>query len=107
MSATILTVSCAGRDEAMRIARALVDQRLAACVHLRPHDSVYRWQGAVEEAAEIGLLIKTTPTQAEAAAALVRALHSYTLPAILFVDAQADPRTAGWLASETATTTQA
>jgi periplasmic divalent cation tolerance protein len=101
MNATILTVSCATRDEAASIARALVEHRLAACVHLRPHDAIYRWQGTVEQAAETALLVKTTPQHAEEAAALIRRLHSYALPAILTVHAQADAATADWLAAET------
>jgi periplasmic divalent cation tolerance protein len=99
--AVVILVSCAGRDEAARIGRALVERRLAACVHLRPHASIYRWQGQIEEANEVGLLIKTVASRAEAAMACVRALHSYELPAIIAVSAAADAETAMWLETET------
>ena len=101
MNATILTVSCANRDEAAGIARALVAQRLAACVHLRPHESIYRWQGDVEEAVETSLLVTTAPQRADAAATLIRSMHSYAVPAILTMAADADPATLAWLEQET------
>ncbi|HWP34540.1 MAG TPA: divalent-cation tolerance protein CutA [Thermodesulfobacteriota bacterium] len=67
-----------------RIARALVDERLAACVNVVPGlRSVYRWQGAVETADEALLVIKTTAAAFEALAARVRALHPYSLPEII------------------------
>jgi periplasmic divalent cation tolerance protein len=79
----VVYVTCADLAEARRIGRALVEERLAACVNLRPHESIYRWQGAVEEAAEVGLLAKTTRAAWPALEARVRALHGYTLPCIV------------------------
>jgi periplasmic divalent cation tolerance protein len=67
-----------------RIARALVEERLAACVNVVPGlRSVYRWQGAVETADEALLLVKTREAALERVAARVRALHPYTLPEIV------------------------
>jgi periplasmic divalent cation tolerance protein len=76
-------ITCADRAEARRIGRALVEERLAACVNLRPHEAIYRWQGAVEEAEEYGLLAKTTASGLAPLEARVRMLHSYTLPCIV------------------------
>ena len=53
-------VTCADLDEARRIGRALVEERLAACVNIRPHETIYRWQGSVEQGTEAGMLAKTT-----------------------------------------------
>jgi periplasmic divalent cation tolerance protein len=100
--AMLVMVSCADQEEARRIARALVEQRLAACVHVQPHDSIYWWEGAIETAEEVSLLIKTVPDLFEPVCASIRAMHSYTLPAILAVPAVAEPATMAWLASETA-----
>jgi periplasmic divalent cation tolerance protein len=100
--ALLVWVSCADRDEAARIGRALVEARLAACVHLRPHDSIYRWQGAVEMAAEYTLLIKTLPGLRGAVEAAVKRLHSYALPAILAVPVEAEAATLEWILGETA-----
>jgi periplasmic divalent cation tolerance protein len=76
--------TCANRDEAERIAAALVDQRLAACVQIvGPVRSIYRWQGAVEQAEEWLCLIKTTREAYPAVEAAIRALHSYDCPEII------------------------
>jgi periplasmic divalent cation tolerance protein len=79
----VVYVTCADLDEARSIGRALVEERLAACVNLRPHESIYRWQGAVEQAMEAALLAKTTRAAWPALQARVRALHSYALPCIV------------------------
>lgn len=79
----ILYVTCADAEEARRIGHALVAERLAACVNFRPHQTIYRWKGAIEESAEYGLIVKTTAAAQPAAEARIRALHSYDLPGIL------------------------
>lgn len=79
----VVYVTCADLAEARRIGRALVEERLAACVNLRLHESIYRWQGAVEQGPEAALLAKTTRAAWPALAARVRALHSYALPCIV------------------------
>jgi periplasmic divalent cation tolerance protein len=79
----ILTTAPAG-DAGEAIARALVDERLAACVNvLAPMASVYRWQGAVERETERQLIIKTTGDRTAAIHARLRELHSYELPEFL------------------------
>ncbi len=77
-----IVLSTAGsREEAERIASALVERRLAACVNLvGPVASIYRWQGAVERADEFLLLIKSTAAQFGAVAATIKELHSYDVP---------------------------
>ena len=82
MSDEKLVISTAGsREEASRIATALVEAQLAACVNVvGPIDSVYRWQGKVESAQEFLLLIKTTGSRSAAVMARIRELHSYDLP---------------------------
>ncbi|HEX6906513.1 MAG TPA: divalent-cation tolerance protein CutA, partial [Terriglobales bacterium] len=82
MSDKKLVLTTAGsREEAEKIAQALVERRLAACVNLvGPIQSVYRWQGKVESAVEHLLLIKTTAALLESVANAIRELHSYELP---------------------------
>ncbi len=66
------------------IARALVDERLAACVNvLAPCRSVYRWQGAVESADEVPMVIKTTQDRFAALVRRLRELHPYEVPELL------------------------
>jgi periplasmic divalent cation tolerance protein len=82
----ILTTAPAG-DAGEAIARVLVDERLAACVNvLAPMTSVYRWQGAVEQAAERQLIIKTTSGRTAAILARLRELHSYDVPECLVLN---------------------
>lgn len=81
----VLTTVPAG-DEGEAMARALVDERLAACVNVHgPMTSFYRWQGAVEREAERQLVIKTTGLRVPAVLARLRELHTYELPEFVVV----------------------
>ena len=72
------------RESGERIAKALVEERLAACVNVVPGlTSVYRWEGKVEEASEALLLIKTAASKFEALKKRVQELHPYDLPEII------------------------
>lgn len=101
---TLLVISnLPDRASADRLARTLVERRLAACVNiLAPCRSVYRWQGALESAEEHPLLIKTTADRYAALEEAIRGLHPYELPEIVAV-----PLSAGlgdylaWVAAET------
>ncbi len=77
-----LVLSTAGsQEEARRIAHALVERRLAACVNIVPGvESIYRWQGKVETAAEWLLLIKTTAEAFPRLRDTLAELHSYEVP---------------------------
>jgi periplasmic divalent cation tolerance protein len=81
-------VLCTVPDEvtARQIASALVEERLAACVNIVPGvSSVYRWKGAVETAAELLLMIKTTAAVYNQLQDRIRALHPYELPEVIAV----------------------
>ncbi len=72
----------ASAEEAARVARVVVEERLAACANiLAPCRSIYRWQGAIEEAEEVPALFKTSAGLAQALIARVAELHSYDVPA--------------------------
>jgi periplasmic divalent cation tolerance protein len=74
--------------DAVAIARTLVEERLAACVHvLPPMTSVYRWKDQVEEDRERQIVMKTTRERVGALEARLRALHPYELPEFLIVQA--------------------
>jgi periplasmic divalent cation tolerance protein len=82
----VVTVACGSLEEARKIARALVEQRLAACVQIVPGvESVYRWQGEVETANEVLMVAKTNVACWDGLVALVRKMHSYEVPEILAV----------------------
>jgi len=79
-------VTASSNEEAQRIARAAVDERLAACANVvGPVASRYWWQGRVEEASEVLLILKTRQELVDAVAARVRALHSYTVPEVIAI----------------------
>lgn len=89
-------------EEGRKIARALVAERLVACVNLIDGGtSVYRWQGAVEEATETIFIAKTTKALAGEALTLIQALHSYDVPAAVVYDmAGGLPAYLEWIAAE-------
>lgn len=89
--------------EAERAGRALVERHLAACVNILPGMiSHYRWQGALERADEVVMLIKTRASLAEAVRADVKAGHSYETPAILVLPVESvDQAYLAWVMAET------
>ncbi|TLD45348.1 MAG: Divalent-cation tolerance protein CutA [Accumulibacter sp.] len=89
---------------ARSLAEQLVAARLAACVNiLAPCRSVYRWQGKVETADEVPLLIKTSSERFAELAAAIRASHPYALPEVVALDIAAGlPEYLAWVTAETA-----
>lgn len=80
----LVLTNCPDEDSAARIALALVENRLAACVNaLPPVESTYRWQGAIERVTEVPLLIKCTRERYPALEEALRQLHPYTVPEII------------------------
>ena len=95
--AVVTTV--ASRDEARRIALALVERGLAACAQVSAIDSIYRWKGVVQEEPEFRLLLKTTEARYGEVEAAIRDLHPYDLPAIhAFAFEHVDAAYAAWIA---------
>lgn len=84
MSHCIVYMTAGNPEEALRIGRALVAERLAACVNvLGPITSVYEWEGEVQEGSEVAFLAKTSTDRVPALTDRVRALHSYDCPCIV------------------------
>jgi len=80
----VVLVTAPDSKVAAELARRLVEEGLAACVNLVPGvRSIYRWQGALQEDAEILLIAKTRAALVDALAARVRALHPYELPEVI------------------------
>jgi len=103
MNAVVVLTTVANASDASALARALVDERLAACVNiLPPMQSVYRWKGAVQADDEHQLVIKTTAARLDALQERVTALHSYDVPELLVMAvAGGSPAYLSWLQSET------
>jgi periplasmic divalent cation tolerance protein len=89
-NARIVLSTAGSADEARKIAQFLVERRLAACVNIVPQiESVYRWQGKVETAAEWLLIIKTQASAFPQVCATIKELHSYELPECIMVEVDA------------------
>ena len=86
--AKIVLVTSGSRQEARKVARAVVGARLAACVNMvsSPVESVYRWKGKVEKAKEFLLVIKTTEGRLDALQKEIKRLHSYDVPEFLVLN---------------------
>jgi periplasmic divalent cation tolerance protein len=102
VACTLVVTTVGDREAALRLARALVDARLAACVQIVDGlRSIYRWQGAIEDATECQLIAKTPPSRAEALVARLRELHPYEVPEIVTLDGRASAAYGAWLVAET------
>jgi len=88
-SARLALTTVSSLEEGRKMARTLVERRLAACVNIIPNlRSVYRWQGAVEETDEVLLLIKTEENRLPALEAAIRELHTYDVPEFLVLSVE-------------------
>lgn len=101
--AIVVLTTVPDRDEGLRLARELVDRRMAACVQLLPPMvSVYCWEGKTHESEECLLLIKTTRSMWEMLADLISDKHSYDVPEVIALDAdEVSPEYIDWLISST------
>jgi periplasmic divalent cation tolerance protein len=83
----IVLTTAGSADEARKIAQALVERRLAACVNIVPQiESVYRWQGKIETASEWLLVIKTQAGAFERLRDAIHELHSYSVPECVMIE---------------------
>ncbi len=100
--AVLAYITCAAPDEAERIGRALVAERLAACVNILPGmRSLFWWQGTLTAAEEAVLIAKTTALGAPGLTARVLELHSYSCPCVVVVPLiGGNPGYLDWLAGE-------
>lgn len=104
MKPLIVLTTVPDPEAAERIARSLIERRLAACVSiLAPCQSVYRWEGLVEAATEVPLLIKTTAERYAQLEEAIREQHPYELPEIVAVSLERGlPAYLEWIAAELA-----
>ncbi len=83
MQYRLVYITTKDEEEAREIGRVLVGERLAACVNIHPIKSVYRWEGEIEEADEVALLVKTRAPLIDMVVSRVREMHSYEVPCII------------------------
>jgi periplasmic divalent cation tolerance protein len=99
----VVLITAGSVDEGLKIAHALVEERLAACVNvISPIESIYRWQGQVHEDREVLLIVKTTAEAFDQLTAKVKALHSYQVPEIIALPIVAGSQDyLSWIAAQT------
>jgi periplasmic divalent cation tolerance protein len=99
--ALIVTTTFASEEDAVRVARALLDERLVACVTVLPGArSLYRWQGAIADEREVVVLMKTLAATWDALLARLLALHPYETPECVATRVEAgSPAYLAWLAA--------
>lgn len=98
----VITTTCPNEDQAIRLANALIEQKLAACVQTSAIQSTYRWQGTVEHASEVRLQIKTKYTHYSAIERLILTSHPYETSEILACPVIAgSARYLSWIETET------
>lgn len=93
----LVTTTVATEAEARRLAQAVLQARLAACVQVEPITAYFRWQGALQEDREVRVVCKTMPRAVPALLALIRAQHPYTLPQLVVQPVQASAEYGGWV----------
>jgi periplasmic divalent cation tolerance protein len=103
VSETITFSTCKDLRQANRIARALVKEKLAACVNILPGvASIYTWEGRIEEGKEVLLVIKSRAALSKKLAARVKALHSYSVPEVVTIPiASGNPDYLRWVREST------
>jgi periplasmic divalent cation tolerance protein len=103
MAVSFCYVTAGSRDEALAIGRTVVQERLAACANvLDGMASIYWWQGALEEAGEAVLILKTRTELVERLTGRIRELHSYECPCVVALPiAAGSPHYLDWIARET------
>lgn len=95
----VVLTTVGNEDDAVRLAQALVERRLVACVNVLPGvRSIYRWQGAVHDDRELLLLAKTTAARLAEVTAALAELHPYDVPEVVALEAaMVAPSYAAWL----------
>ncbi len=102
MSTAIAYITTATRDEALVLARTLVEERLAACANVIPGmTSLYHWQGQLEQSDEAVLILKTRQSLVEQLIGRVQVLHSYDCPCVVtWPIAAGNPEFLQWIETE-------
>jgi len=95
--------TCRDKQEAKKIVHGLLDQRLIACASIFPAvESIYRWEGKIEESQEVKVILKTALKHYDAIQSYIQKHCSYEVPEILQVDiAQGNPSYLSWVVQET------
>jgi len=97
---TIVYITCKDEEEAVKISKHLLDKRLIACSNMYPIRSMYRWQGKLQDEKEFVMMAKTKEKNYGKIKEEVKKIHSYDVPCILKIDAEANESYDKWVNEE-------
>lgn len=97
---TIIYITCKDEKEAIKISKDLLNKKLIACSNMFPIRSIYRWQGKIHGSKEFAIMAKTKEKNYGKIKEEVKKLHSYNIPCILKIDAEADESYEKWVNEE-------
>jgi periplasmic divalent cation tolerance protein len=80
---SVIYITAGNLEEARRIGKKLIEERLAACVNIFPISSIYRWKDIIEESNEFGMIVKTKTEKVKEIEKRVKQLHSYEVPCVI------------------------
>lgn len=108
MTQSLIYVTASSRDEAVKIGRQVVENRLAACANvLAGTASIYWWEGAVTEEEEVSLILKTRTDLVDRVVEMVKEIHSYDCPCVVSLPITGgNPGFLDWIDAETAETSE-
>ncbi|MEK6948812.1 MAG: divalent-cation tolerance protein CutA [Nanoarchaeota archaeon] len=97
---TLTYITCKDEQEAVKISKLLLGKRLIACSNIHPTRSLYRWEGKLQDEKEYAIMAKTKGKNFEKIKQEVRKIHSYKMPCILKIDAEANEEYEKWINKE-------
>jgi len=97
---TLIYITCKNEKEAVKISRYLLEKKLIACSNIYPIRSLYRWQGKMHDSKELAIIAKTKEKNYKKIKEGVLKLHSYDIPCILKIDAEANESYQKWVNEE-------
>tara|TARA_Y100000310_G_C20419351_1_gene685896 strand:- start:507 stop:815 length:309 start_codon:yes stop_codon:yes gene_type:complete len=97
MKMTIIYITCKDEEEAVKISKHLLNKKLIACSNMHPIRSMYWWNNKIEDEKEFVIIAKTLDKNYEKIKEEVSKLHSYDVPCILKIDAEANESYAQWV----------
>ncbi len=97
---TLIYITCKDRKEAREISRHLLSERLIACSNIFPVESMYWWKGKIVDGKECALLAKTLKKNVDRIRKEVEQIHSYEIPCIIDIDAEANKDFLDWVRKE-------
>ncbi len=102
MAFLLLYVTHASEEEARRVAREMLEARLVACANIYPMESMYWWQGVIEQGPEWVSILKTSPERWEALEEALIRTHPYETPCIIKMEVSANQAYEDWIRAQTA-----